>query len=1663
MKQIFYIFLSILIAIPLVQPGGGLANAQTTYYVAAAGNDANPGTQAQPWLTPMRAEYAKLNPGDSVLFKRGDVFEGGIFDTLIGTWANPIVIGAYGSGPRPIFYGDLRGRTWTPTPGHPNIYQCYVGAGSDFQNGYKQYYNGAWTNSSGVNYRNAFPAEWGTWWTAMATPGCLGISVDDDTLFVHLYGDAAGLGHDSLRCYRFAGLQIVHPSKGYYIRDLDLRDNYLGIVSWGDSARIRNVHTQMSITDGMAYEIATTSICDSCQIDSTGDTGFYFVSALRCVLKNSVITNTGLTPIDGIPSGGIDRAGIGILDHHNASQTGYGYNTIDSNTVYNDFSGTLDFFYCIGDTFRYNVSHAAGGGAFPAGNNLVLSHNSFTMKPAGADGMNCGQYRNGNITITYNTLDSVKDYGIQISENDSSGTFTVNNNTINMIIPARDFINYSVSGITSTNNHFNGTGDRFTLNGVNYNSLAAFHAATGFENGSTPLVAFSSNVNQIDFGGYKLGQFKDTLITITNKGGDTLKIAGDTLTNNAFTLTPALTQKNIAYDSVLAETIRFTPVSFGTYKGSIVVKSNDPLGPDTIKLTGTSPYPTIAVNLPSLNFGNVVRNTPKPLTIQITNSSINTLSVDSLYTKTSLFAVNKTRDSVATIDSVVITFTPAAFGNFTDTLYLRNNSTSPLVKVPLSGISPAPTLGLNHSSLNFGNVGRDSSKQQMLQISNSTVNILSVDSLYTTSSVFKVGRTNISVATVDSFAVTFSPLVVGLFTDTLYLRNNSASALVKVPLTGNCPSPLIITSSSGILFPDRALQDSAVITVSARNASVVPLTISNITTTSGVFSVSPKTTGISAGDSVALRLVFKPVLFGAVIDTMTVISDAGVVRVPLSGASPYPVISVNKSAIDFGLVAANDSNYQGVVFRNASINKLRIDSIYTTNAIFVVPIHNATITDSLSSLILCYSKNAGVFGDTLYLKNNSVTPLLKVPIAAKLYSKPGRPQSARISPNHWTKTAMDTVAWTISQNGMLPVPRAWYSLDTLPRLSSTLLSQPVANNSFVLSMNKVGAHTVYFYLEDSLGNKNPDSAGSVVARFDTTAPTIQDVTKSDTVIVQQDGSINSVPPITASAVKAPNQAGVASMKLNYRRINDDTTASLAFPGFNNSSLMLPGSVFKIGVTTIGVDYQIQAADSAGNTSISDFYSFIMRLAPGAAVTNPLEIPSASALPADQEVKAYRIFSMPYDLDNKKPSSFMETSFGSNAENGTANVRWRMQRLVDTTWEDYDTFKDSLVVAPGSAFFLISRDPQKSIVVSNAQLVRSDVMSTQGVPLNKGWNLLGNPFLVNIPFARLSFVGGNPLARYYYSGTGPLGGWESSGADVDTLRTWQGWAINMDSACTMKINFPNAVLPPSAKRSVHEEKTATNTDTTKEWTLQISASRSDIQMSYTGAEIGMNSRSAKGFDKNDRLNPPFIGSRSISVGFNNDAGPLLKDMRPVSNDGDTWDLTVTTGDANAKATLRFDAVEKIPNTSFTVCLLDAVKGLAYDLKNQNSIDVVTGKEGFRNYRVLIGTKAFVEKNLNGIALLPNDPQLYPNYPNPFNPATTIRYAVPNSGNRFKVELKVYNVLGQEVQTLVKDEKEPGFYEVSFDGGRLASGVYFYRIVISGGGTNFNNTKKMLLIK
>jgi len=89
-------------------------------------------------------------------------------------------------------------------------------------------------------------------------------------------------------------------------------------------------------------------------------------------------------------------------------------------------------------------------------------------------------------------------------------------------------------------------------------------------------------------------------------------------------------------------------------------------------------------------------------------------------------------------------------------------------------------------------------------------------------------------------------------------------------------------------------------------------------------------------------------------------------------------------------------------------------------------------------------------------------------------------------------------------------------------------------------------------------------------------------------------------------------------------------------------------------------------------------------------------------------------------------------------------------------------------------------------------------------------------------------------------------------------------------------------------------------------------------------------------------------------------------------------------------------------------------------------------------------------------------LYQNYPNPFNPATKIKYSIPSNLSSLAsrpVSLKVYDMLGNEVATLVNDEKAPGQYEIEWNAVGLASGIYIYQLQIG----SFINSRKMLLLK
>ncbi|MCJ7553750.1 MAG: T9SS type A sorting domain-containing protein [Ignavibacteriaceae bacterium] len=148
-------------------------------------------------------------------------------------------------------------------------------------------------------------------------------------------------------------------------------------------------------------------------------------------------------------------------------------------------------------------------------------------------------------------------------------------------------------------------------------------------------------------------------------------------------------------------------------------------------------------------------------------------------------------------------------------------------------------------------------------------------------------------------------------------------------------------------------------------------------------------------------------------------------------------------------------------------------------------------------------------------------------------------------------------------------------------------------------------------------------------------------------------------------------------------------------------------------------------------------------------------------------------------------------------------------------------------------------------------------------------------------------------------------------------------------------------------------------------------------------------------------------------------------------------------------------EKSSNESF---ILDGTVGEAFTGKS-----VSTANQQYSGfwYVYLHDVITSVE---NEEDIIPTVFKLEQNYPNPFNPSTIIKFGVPKRSN---VLIKIYDILGSEVITIVNEEMDAGWYQKEFNAAGFASGVYIYRMTAgnpsSGSGQVYVSTKKMLMIK
>lgn len=322
----------------------------------------------------------------------------------------------------------------------------------------------------------------------------------------------------------------------------------------------------------------------------------------------------------------------------------------------------------------------------------------------------------------------------------------------------------------------------------------------------------------------------------------------------------------------------------------------------------------------------------------------------------------------------------------------------------------------------------------------------------------------------------------------------------------------------------------------------------------------------------------------------------------------------------------------------------------------------------------------------------------------------------------------------------------------------------------------------------------------------------------------------------------------------------------------------------------------------------------------------------------------------------------------------------------------------------------------------------------------GWNMIGS---ISYPALTSTIVTvGTVLKSFYY-------GYLSSGYYAeDTLKPALGYWIKV-SALGKLIITPAPAIPPAGSSSVvvnegqEEGKSSVANFMKKEGFQQLTikdAASQERSVYFSGEQKEIDVKALElPPSQPSGLDVRFISQRMAEMPDGQDE--VRKVEFPILITGAVYPLSVSWE-------------QSAGNTYVLEVQLKGQKSKEYPMSERGSFVI--------NEDELIKMKIRIT-NETKIAL-PKEYAMYQNYPNPFNPTTKIQYDLPKSS---RVSLRVYNVIGQEVMTLVNEDKAAGRYVAELNGNNLPSGVYYYRIEAhqkEGGATNdFTTVRKFLLLK
>jgi hypothetical protein len=1029
-------------------------------------------------------------------------------------------------------------------------------------------------------------------------------------------------------------------------------------------------------------------------------------------------------------------------------------------------------------------------------------------------------------------------------------------------------------------------------------------------------------------------------------------------------------------------------------------------------------WPRIAISSDSLEFGQVRRDSTRSMVVEVFNLGADTLEVTDLILQLPVFQLQQEPFALAPLDTkdVQIDFTPSLPIQYLDTLILVHNDpdTNELM-VRISGFGTKPTIGFSWDTLDFGPVLSLDEDSTCIFIHNTGNEGLRIMDLDGSGGVFSLDdREKPSpeqpweVAAADSIAlpIRFSPSDTGKTSaEWTLMTNDPDRPMATLSLAGTGVAPIIRVAGRSFSITTSQEQPVA-FEVWLGNDGTYPLNyvIENNVSWYGIQWIDTDKTGgtIEPGG----------------LDTI-VVSNTNLSSLNVGEEYFGDLIVVSKAAGTQDLHLCRDTLDIGMRLLSAGIVAAGEEEIGGGN---LPPLPLMDNEGNSLGLILDFHNTAG----------GSIGALMA------LLPPPIDTSTTFIDPDG----VIDTITyadcyWELINNlsGAFAVDIV-FSYNLLKGVYKPLLLRLARRDGFagagvpwqLIELADLQIDTTL--MEIRARNQTAFSQWSIVSDpqdnpfADTRRPTIADIQSSPALpSLSDDIDINAT--IT-------DESDLQDVRLHYIKGGDDVFTSA--PMSLISGVAFGGTIPASEASLMGIAYYLSAADALQQTRNSDTISIRISFAADTLAINLGESLYPTGFPRDK----WRLISVPTELDR---TNVLET-IGDELGERTAKT-WRIFALGEGGYEE-----NPIDLNLGMGYWLYQRSSD-DLVFRTGSGTTTDLNGVECV-LDTGWNFIGSPypFAVSVDVDQLEFYG--PL-------TYALNGSEGWSDVVDELLPWAGYAIyNRDT------ETPRSILlnPLDGSQSI-----AKKINDLPGWRLQVKAlgeTYSDV-----GNYLGRIEGAQDGRDHFDNPEPPYVdGYISLTLvvpGQESTNGRFTSDIRAIDIENGVWDLDLRTKGAAGPISVASELQGDKP-ADFRVALIDIItREVTNMLASNEPLLIHDYREEFPyHFKAVAGSQAYVEATVEKIlAGLPTEFALQQNYPNPFNPITTIKYVVPRPE---KVSLQVYNILGQEVITLVNEWQDLGEHEVVWNsrdgfGRELPSGIYFARLRVPG----IARTVKMVLLK